>query len=1610
MGLGTFLTHSFDDVSNWAGDVGGFVNRDVARPTIGGLEKIPGVGRVLHDAGHGLMNLAQWDRDVYTNVVSRPISTLGLVGINMNSWGDAFKGSTWSKSYDESAYVSPGQSLMGNVDAMFNFDGDTRNQRQEDQYLQGVFSDPTSVDTYFHNGSMLDKLGSGSFDAALGWYTDPSALVGHSLSGLRASIHAANGVSTGADAVKSLNRTSVQKTLDATDKMSPYQAKKLSFISKSNNPDLLSSIFNSHVDRGLKEAAYRMMVSNGNDQVARQALEDAATSAYRQSGRQSFVKGWGSTADQAGSIMESLANAQQKINPEIRLAHIEGMSAGPGGWDALSEALHGTMDDLQKKINIDGTQGRMVSDILGMKGHITWQPGRFDVPIATMRAAFQGADKFGDITKIASHIPGGTTLPGQWVTQTLYKGLYQTPLKVLRAFGDAWPDGWIDYTNPKSGDTLESFLTRARGMDVATRQGYLNQYYQAGTDVGKKQVVVAAAEHAAAKAVLMAKGATDEDAESILNGTYEKRNQRLQHTTQRAQRPMTQAFSAAPTRSGRAADVIVHALDDGDGVPIHVPILETMKRQGTPLLDLDQLNDWASRNLGKFQFLRNAGHSATDIFTNSADMFNSIWKNGVLLRLGFTPRVMTDMGLRAMTVLGASRMLGLGREAAGNVMHNVGVSGRDLTNRLLKNRLFTPDTIKSLNDKAGILTTTRDAAQADYTNALMQQKADQQARAAGLASLPGTPTDDQVEKYKQRYDHLVEEVESAKYDANQYQKTRFGDGAKMYKGVPLLDIFGGENREWLAQQVSSARMIGKMFQRNAGMEKGFSGSGAWTTVRADSLNELEAASHPKAWRHAINNQIMNDTLGSQVVKKGWNEQQIYQWLKTSDGKAYMANIPDNFKGGLRDYAHRVASHVHYTVPPAIRQEIIDKNLRGVSEKDLDRLAPNINDRPEVNGQLLNLNMGRTQGITSAMQHWQHGMHKWLGTMPLDTFVYHPTAAAFYRSYVKESIDKYIAANGLEDASSLAVHPDIIRRIEQESFAKAKNDVWSIMYDTSQQSTAAHQLRFIFPFLNAQQEIMKHWFNIMLDHPYIVQRQQQIWNSPAKAGLLYDSTTGEPANSSTPLANQVVRFQVPHALASLPGLGSLQDLGQMQISKGSLNPILQGQHWYIPGAGPMAQVTVQALAKMNPGILDNGVLKQVMPYGPGDNLSSAILPTFAQRLETGFGVNNAQYASTFAKVYQTETIRYNEGMRTSPPTMQEIQSRTQQLLLLQALGSAVLPFSASFNPGTQTGPQKPRAAVTSGLETSSAPDLSKVPIQGLIDQYKKLESVDPANAATNFYNQYGQALFALTMSTTKSNASVPATAAGLAAIQDPDIRSMIQMDPSVAYAIVGPQAASGSFDMAAYQAEMNTQIGGGNTNTFRQRLDPQQMIQEQQAQQGWQQYDQLMSTINAKMAERGLTSLNQSGAQDLKTIKDQFIANINDPSTQDYNPAWYEQYTGAQVDWNARIQSLTSLVSDPNLVNNPGRTDLKSLGQYLEARQEINGYLASRPNKEGLPSTLAAKSNSDLAAQWDAFVSQLVMSNTNFALIYQHLLAGDPVNVGLKNNSSFQQSLSGVVGQ
>jgi hypothetical protein len=1594
------LTHL---ASRVATDVGGAVEK--------GAQAL-GAGHLVHDVGHTLTNLAQWDRDAYTAGISRPLSTVLNEATNVQASGvsSLFKGNSWAQSWNESKYISPGQaatqldrSSQGLLDYFLPGSIVVRHSlgAESAKAVASQNADPNYIQQEYGGSGFASRAISGSTDAMVSWFADPLVIAGKAATLARAGSHGTQGIVDSEAVTKAIEKPSVATMLKKTDNMDARTARQMPWVAKSANPDLLSGIFNKTVDSNVRQLAYRSAISSGMDQVAQDQLSAMAA--------ENSAK-WGEASDQAAKAKEAIANANQPFNQDIQLANY--MHNG-GSYADFMQAQNAAMDDAEKKLNMLGTQGRVLEDIKSLNGAVHWQPGRFDVPLAKMKAAFQSADKFGDSSHLSGHMPLGSTVPGKWVYQVLHKGLYNTPLKVLRSFSDQWPDGWLDMTSPTGGDWLHGYLSRAKGMDPEHTNTITNHWYQAGGSLEQKLQVAQVAEAEAGRAVLQHHGFSPEDAEAILAGTVSRRSDMLTNYSQRVKNASSRGYTGATdAETGLPVDgVTVHMFDDSDGVPIHVPILETMKAQGAPMLDLKTLDKWAGDNIGKFQTIKRGSGSVGDAMNASGDLFTSMWKNSVLLRLGFTPRVMTDMGLRSLSVLGGSRMLGVTKEAAGVVLHNVKANAGNYANNLLKGRLFDPDTLDNVADKAGALTTTRDAARADYLHVALQKAVNDQAVQSGLPSLLGTPSDEVVAAKLQAFHDAAGDLENLRANPSPYQKTRLGNGALRYWGVTLQDAFGGENPEWRMNQVSAARMVGHTFTRNADMEDGLSGTGNWDTMRATSQNELEAASHMPAWAHSINNQIMKDSLASKVVRNNWHEGDIQSWFKTNEGRQYLKNAPASFRSDPEDYAHRVAQHVHYTVPPEVRNYLSAGGRNQVSAKTLEKLVPQASDRPDVNGQLLTLNTTGHSGITNMMQHWQHASHKWLGTMPLNTFIYHPTAMALYRGHLQDAVDKYVSFNKLEDAQSLEFNDGLRQSIEDQAFKAAKSDLWDIMYDLSVKSTAAHQMRFIFPFFNAQQEILRHWFNIALDHPAIVQRANLLWNSPEKAGIVYDSQTGEISTPDTPIENRVLRFQIPHGISNLPGLGVLDDMGQMQINKQSINPILQGKTWYVPGAGPIVQVGVQALARFNPTILDNSALKTVLPYGPGDNISSAILPTWAKRLETGMNVDNAQYGSAFAKVYQTETIRYNEGLRSTPPNMSEIASRTRQLLILQAISSATLPFSASYNPGTQrsSAPQKTRSDVVSG--TAGVPDLTHTPIQALVDQYKKMEAANPTTAMNSFYQKYGQTLFTLTMATTKTNAAVPATAQGLADLANPEIRALVAQDPSIAYAIVGPTAAQGTFDQAAYNAEMNTRIGGGNNTTFRSRLSPEDMIKGNNAQLGWQEYDQLTSLLNAKLAERGITSLNSTGASDLKALKSQFVYNMNTPGSQDYNPDWYTQYSGSTVDWNSRIQSLTNLVSDPNLTNNPARTDLQSLGTYLEGRQQLNDLLAGRPNKTtGLPTPITDKSNADLASMWDNFVSGLVMGNTQFALVYQHLLSGDPLSTGLKSNQDFQQSLSGLVGQ
>ena len=315
-----------------------------------------------------------------------------------------------------------------------------------------------------------------------------------------------------------------------------------------------------------------------------------------------------------------------------------------------------------------------------------------------------------------------------------------------------------------------------------------------------------------------------------------------------------------------------------------------------------------------------------------------------------------------------------------------------------------------------------------------------------------------------------------------------------------------------------------------------------------------------------------------------------------------------------------------------------------------------------------------------------------------------------------------------------------------------------------------------------------------------------------------------------------------------------------------------------------------------------------------------------------------------------------GKHATPPSMDQIKKDAKSFLWLQALTDWVAPASIKSSPLTGT------------------------KYQFFADQYKALQKADPQNARDNFLNMFGDEYFGFTDAISKSmgiSASVTADK------KMEQYRSLIEQDPDMAPLVVGDVYNGGPFSATIYQKQLNDEIGG---TKVREKMTAEEAINYGRAQEGWHQYMKSMGILDGELIRAGFTSYTQKGAEQFAAYKSNITQQI---ATQ--NPAWAKAYgTTDRQQIPNRIRFMQQMVSDPALLNDPLRQDIKSLTAYLAVREQMKQQLAQRGLKQlsfdqaGQPTGQAA----DLGYAWRQNQMYFVNHSVGFSLLYNRYLSND----------------------
>lgn len=1579
----------------------------------------PVVGPTLERTMEGM----RWLRD---NVVSQPLSTLILVGKynqRNSAWdSDPFRADTWTKAWKAANHISPGQAAFldpsesdraMNAPLTYYKPGDaylppgfknlSEDQQQEILKEAGM---PAIGNSYIEKkraNSSWYKYGSGTVDFASAVFADPTA---HGLGAASKLAKARNVVKmpkggwSAADIDAIMNTTKVKALMDG-------------IWRNKDNPQLLNNT----------ELAKRSGMGPRFGAIAA-TLQDTDELSL-------FVRAGMGDKTSLDELMGRNALAEARITGmQSRLDNLGKMRTTYHNFPQMQALIDQQMDQVQRGINADVAMTDRYDNIIASQGlldeiHYGSRMGNrasWETRQQNKYVTGSGRGYVVDNNGIRHH-----RLVGQG-------GYFAGPVTVVQMLKNAHPNGYmkIDGIDQDSLNELRGHLARIPGITPAKRAEIMDTYLKTANEHERKNVLEDVGR--LGNAMVAKKHGLSSDMATEIYKEYLRRKFG-------AKAAMEKRYTAGldPERMNAAGNPMhLDELQDVGGKVVLTPFTASRLMNGHTFQDLDVLDHLLSRHADSLMTLRQGLGNARDAVEAGADYLTYMWKFSTLFRLGYIPRVLGDDLGSQWAAAGTAAMALRGVRGVYNAFDNAArwaakpaLQARE-ANALagaqyaedemalikpqaakLQRQLFT-DVQQRLRDlqraqrlhaaaqqRVRQLNPADQTAKARATRTLAQQRA-AQLRAAGLRHQAGASPgktqalNDLIDRHDflGRYKDLAER-QAAEYNAS-YQKVIQGSKSVNVDGRPFPAAFGGKPGAYAKAQISADESVGNLFAMNkqlmrGNLERSFDHGGKVLSAKQN------PEAHMDAWVHAINNQIMQDPLSVMAVK-GATVDEMVHWLK-GRGATYRARLPRNIPP--EEFARSAKYEVdQYLFSPEIRQQALTPE--GVDAAFLKKVAPDEVMRPDVHAGEIGL---------SQLQHAKtldrvvDKFYRIAATIPADRMSRHPLFNALYEGHLKRGVAqwKLQAGEGVEKMSVREVEA-MAHRARQLSL----RDTRKLVFDIAHRSDAGAALRFLSPFFSATTEAFQRWGRVIGDKPQIVGYAANWYNAPAYLGAMQDMDGNKidefgytyipqyaqkadgtsdysrplaPIKRLVPKSERYIITRLPKWVVDSPlgyALNVKESDGNLALSQNSINLVTQGDPWFNPGVGPIVQIPVNEFVKDK---LPQAKLARelgILPFGVqggqtfGDNIvgrSFAIAaPALIKNALTSMDTSDNRYQLIKMQIMNREIYNFTQEHHGQQPTKAQIgalekkvSDRTASYWRFQAVASFLQPFATQ----------------------------RKDPMQFYYDQYNALRRKNSKTADDEFLARYGDSHFIFASEISNSQGVAPTEAAVRLAKEHG--KELAQF-PELAPLVIGPKG-DGPFSPEAYNYELNHPLVPGSPEMMRTKMTADEAVDENRRRLGWSKYTKKMNELTAKLHKAGYLSFDDDGAEDFKADKKAWTQLWGEPTfpdgtpNPDYNEQWSKDfYTQDQRKYERLIPALRT-IANSSLANEPKRSDLRKLQEYMGGRQALMDELNAREDA-GDPHTLDADANEDLRLQWTSFVDGLIEESPRFGDLYHRYLSND----------------------
>ena len=992
---------------------------------------------------------------------------------------------------------------------------------------------------------------------------------------------------------------------------------------------------------------------------------------------------------------------------------------------------------------------------------------------------------------------------------------------------------------------------------------------------------------------------------------------------------------------------------DTDGSIIKVPILESQTANYLPLMDFDVMDDLLKRNASAFKLI---GNTRNRVF-NSLDLVQDYFKAAVLLRLGYTIRNTIDSSLRIASSVGAyAQLRHLGPGLKNVITDKVATPARLIDRyravdagmtlaQVQKSSTRVIDELKDLKTKIAV------------TEGKLVLNPDDLDVAGELNTLKLLQQEKQAV-----YQHYTDVLNrNPKADPNK------GIGTGSYRVTTsdgqvydLNDAFGGPLGDMFKRIASSGNSFERMVDSNTDLyRRSLSSKGIGAIKPTD-------PAYFNQWAQTLRTQFGNSAVVNKIVK-GESLEDITRWLKSSpEGRDLRRRLAISSSDSA-EYVTKVNGFLDQYLP--ISSNLRDK-IKTVTAEDLRSTFKDPTTLPIIHGHVLKENLDNISDISG--KKTINGLFKLLATMPEDAFSRNPLYVHLYRQEAKRRVDIMAGLKG--DIISVADQELIMSQAHKVALRNMK----SILFNIERKTNLAIAMKYINPFFSAQENAYKTWVKLAAADPSLLNKGYLVWQSPNRAGLVTDEN-GEQVPVGKTSGSDTIWLDVPKGLRGIPGLENLTRAG---IPKGSLDIIFQGglDVLYNTGnpnlfadifpVGPYVGVPVAELTKNQPTLQDS--LKGMFPYGlPKTPLSAFLPPWFQRQLTANAELEDPQFARTYQLIWKTEQ---QNAKRDGRPAVkpEKIMDMTKDYWRMRTFASLIMPFAARFDSPYQYYLNKSR-------------------------EYKRIYGLDADAKFLNDYPEY----FAFSASLSKNPTGIQSStvAAENSKKYGKLISELSTINPKL-IGLVTNDPTGYNFSQAAYNFLYKKKVSPDSPQTFLSSQSPAEAEKQNEAEKGWIQYNKLSDAIDNELQKRGLSSTQQTGAEDLAYIKAAYIQKLAiqtdaegkplfDNKTGQYvQTAWYDDYLDSDGSkTNKVIVGLSKVLQDETFMkDNKNSPTWKSVSAYLDIRKAIAKELTKREVK-----SIDAKANIDLKYIYDGMVNKLKQDDKlGFAYLYDRFLSQDLV--------------------